>query len=298
MGKGTIAQKERWALDLLTLDKIGAWAITEPNSGLRRVRLDDVDRPPGRRRVRAERLQDLHHQRPLRRHDRVHLQARRGQRRRRSARSCSSCSTRACPAWSSPSRCARWASTPARRASSSSTTCASAWTACSASREAYGGKGGRDASKATFSHGAHRRGRHGARHRRALPRAVDRVRQRPRAVRPADRQVPAHPAEARQDGGRPHEPPEPRVPPHRDVGRGCRHELRRGLRRQALRGAGRDRRGARGGAALRRQRLHGRVRGRAARPRREGAADLRRHRRDPGLRGRPVAARRPRRHRA
>ena len=33
MSKGTTAQKERWALDLLTLDKIGAWAITEPNSG-------------------------------------------------------------------------------------------------------------------------------------------------------------------------------------------------------------------------------------------------------------------------
>ncbi len=33
MSKGTIAQKERWALDLLTLDKVGAWAITEPNSG-------------------------------------------------------------------------------------------------------------------------------------------------------------------------------------------------------------------------------------------------------------------------
>src|SRR5688572_22030268 len=33
MSKGTIAQKERWALDVLTLDKIGAWAITEPNSG-------------------------------------------------------------------------------------------------------------------------------------------------------------------------------------------------------------------------------------------------------------------------
>ena len=31
--KGTIAQKERWAPDLLTLDKVGAWAITEPNSG-------------------------------------------------------------------------------------------------------------------------------------------------------------------------------------------------------------------------------------------------------------------------
>src|SRR6266480_2978305 len=32
MSKGTIDQKERWALDLLTLDKVGAWAITEPNS--------------------------------------------------------------------------------------------------------------------------------------------------------------------------------------------------------------------------------------------------------------------------
>jgi alkylation response protein AidB-like acyl-CoA dehydrogenase len=31
--RGTIAQKERWALDLMTLDKIGAWAITEPGSG-------------------------------------------------------------------------------------------------------------------------------------------------------------------------------------------------------------------------------------------------------------------------
>jgi acyl-CoA dehydrogenase len=33
LSKGTIAQKERWALDLLTMDKIGAWAITEPGSG-------------------------------------------------------------------------------------------------------------------------------------------------------------------------------------------------------------------------------------------------------------------------
>ena len=33
MSKGTIRQKERWALDLLTLDTIGAWAITEPGSG-------------------------------------------------------------------------------------------------------------------------------------------------------------------------------------------------------------------------------------------------------------------------
>jgi alkylation response protein AidB-like acyl-CoA dehydrogenase len=33
LSKGTTAQKERWALDLMTLDKIGAWAITEPGSG-------------------------------------------------------------------------------------------------------------------------------------------------------------------------------------------------------------------------------------------------------------------------
>ncbi len=33
LSRGTIAQKERWAPQLLTLEKIGAWAITEPGSG-------------------------------------------------------------------------------------------------------------------------------------------------------------------------------------------------------------------------------------------------------------------------
>jgi len=33
MSKGTTAQKERWALPLLTMETIGAWAITEPGSG-------------------------------------------------------------------------------------------------------------------------------------------------------------------------------------------------------------------------------------------------------------------------
>ena len=33
MSKGTLRQKERWALELFTLEKIGAWAITEPGSG-------------------------------------------------------------------------------------------------------------------------------------------------------------------------------------------------------------------------------------------------------------------------
>src|SRR3954469_15881126 len=31
--KGTIAQRERWVPGLLTLEKVGAWAITEPGSG-------------------------------------------------------------------------------------------------------------------------------------------------------------------------------------------------------------------------------------------------------------------------
>ncbi len=33
MGRGTLAQQERWLPDLVTYDKVGAWAITEPESG-------------------------------------------------------------------------------------------------------------------------------------------------------------------------------------------------------------------------------------------------------------------------
>ncbi len=33
MGKGTLEQKKRWGKEVLTLEKIGAWAITEPGSG-------------------------------------------------------------------------------------------------------------------------------------------------------------------------------------------------------------------------------------------------------------------------
>lgn len=33
MSQGTVEQKRRWGLDILTADKVGAWAITEPNSG-------------------------------------------------------------------------------------------------------------------------------------------------------------------------------------------------------------------------------------------------------------------------
>jgi alkylation response protein AidB-like acyl-CoA dehydrogenase len=33
MGRGTLAQQERWLPDLVTYDKVGAWAITEADSG-------------------------------------------------------------------------------------------------------------------------------------------------------------------------------------------------------------------------------------------------------------------------
>ncbi|GAC69796.1 acyl-CoA dehydrogenase family protein [Gordonia soli] len=32
-GKGTLAQKKRWLPELVTMEKVGAWAITEPDSG-------------------------------------------------------------------------------------------------------------------------------------------------------------------------------------------------------------------------------------------------------------------------
>jgi len=33
IAQGTVEQKKRWGLDLLTLEKVGSWAITEPGSG-------------------------------------------------------------------------------------------------------------------------------------------------------------------------------------------------------------------------------------------------------------------------
>ncbi len=130
MSKGTIAQKERWALDLLTMDKVGAWAITEPGTGSDAFGSMKLDGAPRRRRVPAERVEDVHHQRPVRRHDRVHLQARRGRDTPRPSARCSrSCSTGACPVSSSPSRCARWGCTPRPPANCSSTTSASGVTA-------------------------------------------------------------------------------------------------------------------------------------------------------------------------
>ena len=89
--------------------------------GLRRPGRHEVDRTARRRRVHPQRQQDLHHQRPLRRHHRLLRQARRRQRDRRcaSARCSPSSSTGACPGSSSPSPSARWACTPRPPASSS-----------------------------------------------------------------------------------------------------------------------------------------------------------------------------------
>ena len=133
MSKGTIAQKERWALPLLTLEKIGAWAITEPGSGsdafggMKATARRDGDGyvlngnktfitngPYADTIVFICKLDD----------GATDAEAAQGpELRPRQA---------ACRASRSRSRCARWACTRRRPASCSSRTCASARTACSA----------------------------------------------------------------------------------------------------------------------------------------------------------------------
>ena len=86
------------------------------------------------------------------------------------------------------------------------------------------------------------------------------LRQGPRAVRQAHRRVPADPAQARPDGGRSPQRAEPGVPPHRDVGAPASGlTLAEASAMKLYSARGRDRGGPGGGAALRRQRLHGRV---------------------------------------
>ena len=99
-----------------------------------------------------------------------------------------------------------------------------------------------------------------------VPGAVGRHAPTTRPVRSAHRRLPAHPAEAGQDGGR-------RMNLQNQVFRhiemaaeGRARTFARGIGGQALRHAGRHGGGARGRPDLRRQRLHGRVRGRTARP--------------------------------
>src|SRR5690606_24021003 len=87
-------------------------------------------------------------------------------------------------------------------------------------------------------------------------------------------------------------PPDPDLPADRARGRGQVDGAGRGVGVQAVHGAGGDGGLPGGGAALRRQWIHGGVPGGAALPGREGAADLRRDRRDPGVADRAEPARR------
>ena len=81
MSRGTTAQKETLGAAAAHPREDRRLGDHRAGLGLGRLRRHEVDREARRRRrLRPERQQDLHHQRPLRRHDRVHLQARRGQR--------------------------------------------------------------------------------------------------------------------------------------------------------------------------------------------------------------------------
>ena len=215
MSRGTAAQKERWALDLLTFDKVGAWAITEPDSGSDAFGRMQSTRAARRRRVRPQRAEDLHHERPVRRHDDLHLQARRGE-----------------PAAGAQDPLVRARQGDARvRADEAD---AQDGHALVADRDALprrrargqGPPARRDRGRAVprrreagVLDRADRRRRDVARDHRALPRAVHRVRQGDGPVRQADRRPPAHPGEARPDGGAPAQHREPGVPGARE-GRG------------------------------------------------------------------------------
>ena len=215
--KGTIAQKERWALPLLTLEKIGAWAITEPGSGsdafggMKSTARRDGDGyvlngsktfitngPYADTIVFICKLDD-------------------GDDAEATARSLSFILDRACRGSRSRSRCARWACTPRRPASCSSRTCASAAIASSARPRTRPARSG---AKETFT--MERTGVAAM----ALG-IVERVPASSRSTTPRRACSSASPIgefqliqlKLAQDGGGAHEHPEPRLPPDRDGGR-------------------------------------------------------------------------------
>ena len=117
-----------WALPLLTLEQVGAWAITEPDSGS--DAFGGMRRPPCATATRscstAPRRSSPTGRTPTRRCSSASSTT--ASRRRATGGCCRSSSTAGCPASSSRRRCARWGSTPRRPASSSSPTSRSAWT--------------------------------------------------------------------------------------------------------------------------------------------------------------------------
>ncbi len=222
MSKGTIAQKKRWARDMLTLDKIGAWAITEPNSGsdafgsmqstARRdgdeyvlngsktfitngpyadtivfiCKLDEGN-PPAERKVLQFVLDSgmpgLEQSEAVAQDGHALVADRHVVPRRRARRP------------RPPARRERRRVPGQRRP---------------------GGEQGHVRDRALGSR------RDGARHHRTLPGAQREIREGTGAVRPPDRRVPAHPTQARQDGSRPAQRREPGVPRARVAGRRAR----------------------------------------------------------------------------
>ena len=196
MSKGTIAQKERWALDLLTLKKIGAWAITEPSSGSDAFgSMKSTARRDGDGYV----LKATRPSSPTGRTPTPSCSSASSTRatRRRSARCCPSCSTGACRASSSrqPLRKMGLHCSPTGELFLNDVRVGSDRLLGESEDVASRARAPRRPSPSSA------RGGDGARDRRAVPGAV-RQYARTRSSSAADRRVPAHPGQARPHGGR------------------------------------------------------------------------------------------------
>ena len=115
-----------------------------------------------------------------------------------------------------------------------------------------------------------------------MPQPMRGLREDAHAVGQEHRPVPADPAQAGQDGSRPDERAEHGVSDHRAAEVRETADAGRGIGDQAVHVGGRHRGRDGGRAAVRRQRLHGRVPGGAAGPGREVADDLRGQQRGSG----------------
>ena len=217
MKGGTPAQMERWGLDLMTLDKIGAWAITEPDSGsdalggMKSSALRDGDEyvlngnktfitngPYADTIVFYAKLDDGSDT-PLRQRPVLTFILDTGMPGLRAVQ--------ALPQ-NGPALVAHGRALPHRRAGRQGP---------AAGRDrGQGRQRGPRERQGQFHHRAGGRGRHVARPDRRVPQALGPVRQGPPAVGAAHRRVPAHSAQAGPHGGRPPERREPGLPPHRD----------------------------------------------------------------------------------
>ena len=221
MKSGTPAQMERWGLDLMTFDKVGAWAITEPDSGsdalggMKSTAVRDGDEyvlngnktfitngPFADTIVFYAKLDDGSDT-PLRQRPGADVHPRFGHAR--------AGAVQALPQ-DGPALVAHRRAVPVRRAGRTRA-------AAGRDRGRAGRQRGPGERQGQLRDRAGRGGGDVARVDRGVPQAVDPVRQGPAVVGAADLGVPAHPTEAGEDGDRPAERREPRVPPRRDGGR-------------------------------------------------------------------------------